>query len=118
MIDGFTAGYNEYLDETEASELPPQCQGQPWVREISPEDLLAHYRVLAQVASGGQFATGAVFLATPPMNLPSRLTCQRQLRTTIVRNALLGIYNDMLAPRLPERSSWKRGLLVMPGDRR
>jgi len=70
MIDGFTAGYNEYLDETEASELPPQCQGQPWVREISPEDLLAHYRVLAQVASGGQFATGAVFLATPPDESP------------------------------------------------
>ena len=66
MIEGFTAGYNQYLEDTDVSDQPPQCQGQPWVRKISPVDLLAHYRVVAQLASGGQFATGAVFLATPP----------------------------------------------------
>jgi len=70
MIDGFTAGYNQYLEDTSESELPEQCRGQDWVREISPVDLLAHYRVVAQFASGGQFATGAVFLATPPGESP------------------------------------------------
>ena len=71
MIDGYTAGYNQYVDDTDASDYPSQCQGQPWVKQIEPVDLLAHYRVIAQFASGQQFATGAVFGATPPGESPN-----------------------------------------------
>lgn len=66
MIDGFTAGYNKYVKETDPADLPETCRNQPWVKEISPVDLLAYYRIVGQYASGDQFATGAVFVAVPP----------------------------------------------------
>ncbi|MEQ5834393.1 penicillin acylase family protein [Marinobacter sp. NFXS9] len=71
MIDGFTAGYNKYVADTPASDLPAECRNQPWVKEIEPTDLLAHYRIVGQYASGALFATGAVFIAVPPGESPS-----------------------------------------------
>ncbi|TGN39849.1 penicillin acylase family protein [Marinobacter confluentis] len=71
LINGFTAGYNKYVLETDPSDLPAECRGQPWVKEIRPQDLLAHYRVVGQYGSGDAFATGAVFVAVPPGESPS-----------------------------------------------
>ncbi len=66
LTQGFAEGYNRYVRETAPGDLPVECRDQPWVTEITPVDLLAYYRVVGQYASGGQFATGAVFLAVPP----------------------------------------------------
>ena len=66
MVEGFTAGYNRYVRETDPGELPVECRDQPWVKEIEPTDLLAHYRIVGQFASGAQFATGLLFAAVPP----------------------------------------------------
>jgi len=66
MIEGFAEGYNRYVTETDPGLLPSECRNQDWVKPITPVDLLAHYRVFGQVASGAIFATGAVFLAVPP----------------------------------------------------
>ncbi|HRP86225.1 MAG TPA: penicillin acylase family protein [Gammaproteobacteria bacterium] len=66
MVRGFTAGYNKYVRDTDPGDLPPECRNGPWVVEIEPEDLVAHYRIVAQYASGDLFATGAVFIAVPP----------------------------------------------------
>lgn len=66
LIEGFTAGYNKYVGETAPADLPPECKDAEWVKAISPVDLLAHYRVVGQYASGNEFATGVVFLAVPP----------------------------------------------------
>lgn len=66
MIDGFAAGYNKYVADTAPSDLPAECRNQPWVKAIEPTDLLAHYRIVGQYASGALFATGAVFIAVPP----------------------------------------------------
>ncbi|MFK7160172.1 penicillin acylase family protein [Marinospirillum sp. MEB164] len=68
LVDGFTAGYNQYLAETPANALPPECRNQPWVKPISPADLYAHYRIVGQYASGALFATGALFAAVPGEN--------------------------------------------------
>ncbi|PSF04642.1 peptidase S45 [Marinobacter fuscus] len=65
LVDGFTTGYNTYLADTDPADYPAECRNQPWVRDISPVDLLAHYRIVGQYASGNLFATGAVFLAIP-----------------------------------------------------
>lgn len=70
LIEGFTAGYNKYVAETPSSDLPPECRDQPWVKEIRPVDLFAHYRIVGQYASGALFATGAVFLAVPEGDSP------------------------------------------------
>ncbi|NGP53952.1 penicillin acylase family protein [Thioalkalivibrio sp. XN8] len=71
MVLGFTAGYNKYVRETDPADLPPECRNGPWVQEIEPEDLVAHYRIVAQFASGDLFATGAVFIAVPPGEDPT-----------------------------------------------
>ncbi|MCH8498504.1 MAG: penicillin acylase family protein [Marinobacter sp.] len=65
LVDGFTAGYNQFITETDPADLPPECRNQPWVKTISPVDLYAHYRIVGQYASGALFATGAVFAAVP-----------------------------------------------------
>ena len=66
LIDGFAAGYNRYVADTSLADLPPACRAQPWVREISREDLVAYYTTVAKYASGDLLATGAVFAAVPP----------------------------------------------------
>lgn len=66
LIDGFAAGYNRYVSETAPSDLPVQCRDQDWVKPMKPTDLLAHYRIIGQYASGDKFASGLVFLAHPP----------------------------------------------------
>lgn len=66
LTEGFAEGYNRYIRETAPGDLPSECRDQPWVTEITPVDLLAHYRLIGQYASGEQFATGALFLAVPP----------------------------------------------------
>lgn len=70
LIEGFTAGYNKYVSETAPGDLPAECRDQPWVKEITPVDLFAHYRIVGQYASGALFATGAVFLAVPDGDSP------------------------------------------------
>ena len=71
LIEGFTAGYNLYVTETAPGDLPDECRDQEWVKTITPVDLLAHYRIVGQYASGAQFSTGAVFLAVPPGESPA-----------------------------------------------
>lgn len=66
LIDGFAAGYNQYLEDTDSGALPPACRDQPWVREISREDLVAYYTSVAKYASGDLFTTGAIYAAVPP----------------------------------------------------
>jgi acyl-homoserine-lactone acylase len=66
LVEGFTAGYNQYIKETDPGVLPAECRSQPWVKEIEPTDLLAHYRIVGQFASGDRFATGLAFAAVPP----------------------------------------------------
>lgn len=65
LVEGFTAGYNKYVSETDPADLPQECRDQLWVKVIEPTDLLAHYRIVGQYASGNLFATGAVFIAIP-----------------------------------------------------
>jgi acyl-homoserine-lactone acylase len=104
LIEGFTAGYNKYVKETESADLPPECRNQPWVKEITPVDLFAHYRIVGQYASGALFATGAVFLAvpdgespspTPVMDAASRDTSSDEMLRKLVANATSNAANQI-----------------------
>ncbi|GAB3671787.1 acylase [Salinisphaera aquimarina] len=66
MLRGFVAGYNKYVDETDAADLPAKCAGAPWVRDISVQDLYAYYQLVALYASGDNFVKGPLFAAVPP----------------------------------------------------
>ena len=70
LLEGFVAGYNRYVADTDPADLPPACREQPWVRAITPGDLFAHYRIVAQYASGDLFATGALLAGVPPGQSP------------------------------------------------
>lgn len=70
MVEGFTAGYNRYVSSADPGALPLECRDQPWVKQIAPTDLLAHYRIVGQRASGALFATGVAFAAVPPGESP------------------------------------------------
>ena len=71
LIEGFVEGYNRYVIETDPATFPAECESQAWVKTITPVDLLAHYRVVGQYASGNSFATGVAFLAVPPEVSPA-----------------------------------------------
>jgi len=66
LIRGFATGYNKYVRETPKASLPLECRNAPWVFEVTVNDVVAHLRIMAGIASGELFATGALFLAVPP----------------------------------------------------
>ena len=41
LIDGYVAGYNQYLADTGVDQVPGSCAGQAWLRPISTIDLFA-----------------------------------------------------------------------------
>ena len=91
LIEGFTAGYNKYVSETDPATLPLECRDQPWVKEIEPTDLLAHYRIVAQRASGDQFATGLAFAAVPPGESPAPVPSQQVASLEDLSNYTTGV---------------------------
>ncbi len=91
LIEGFAEGYNRYVSETDSADLPVECAGQDWVKPITPVDLLAHYRIVGQYASGALFATGAVFLAVPPGESPAPSVVTSVTNAEEVEQLLKGI---------------------------
>ena len=65
LFDGFVLGFNRYLREKGAANLPADCRNQPWVRPITTRDMMKLVRRLGVEASGIQFID-AMFAAQPP----------------------------------------------------
>ncbi|RUO72800.1 acylase [Idiomarina seosinensis] len=65
LLEGYAAGYNKYLGDTPTASLDPQCAGQPFVREITPVDVLTYAQGVALLPGASNF-TGAIFAAAPP----------------------------------------------------
>ncbi len=65
LIEGYVAGYNQYLADTGVDMVPGTCKGQPWVRPISALDLSAYYVDLGLLASGNPLL-GYIASAQPP----------------------------------------------------
>lgn len=65
LIAGYARGYNRYLADTPAAQLPAECRNAPWVRPISVADM---YRLLmtgSVIASGVSLAEAIAFAAPP-----------------------------------------------------
>ncbi|WP_437967232.1 penicillin acylase family protein [Sorangium sp. So ce260] len=43
LLDGYVAGYNQYLADSGAQGLPAPCTGAAWVKPVSAVDLAAYY---------------------------------------------------------------------------
>ncbi|UOD31557.1 acylase [Massilia violaceinigra] len=65
MIEGYVAGYNDYLDKTGMNNLPTACKNGAWVRKVNEQDMIKLLRRYAAEASSGQFIAAMVG-ATPP----------------------------------------------------
>jgi acyl-homoserine-lactone acylase len=70
QIEGYVAGYNQYLREVTANGVTGWCRGKEWVFEITPEDLVAYNQsiVVTTTNFADQIAT-----ATPPKNETARV---------------------------------------------
>ena len=54
IIEGYAAGYNQYLSETGAENVPGSCQGAAWLRPITATELVAYYIDLGTLAGSWQ----------------------------------------------------------------
>ena len=51
LIDGYVAGYNQFLADTGTDAVVGSCGGQAWLRPISALDLFAYYVDLGLLGS-------------------------------------------------------------------
>ncbi|QJR82935.1 acylase [Alteromonas pelagimontana] len=65
MFQGYTAGYNKYLNDTPVEDQDPACAGQPWVYELDSTDILTYSLGVALLPGAANFL-GPMFLAAPP----------------------------------------------------
>ncbi|WP_208640108.1 acylase [Massilia violaceinigra] len=68
MIEGYVAGYNDYLDKTGMNNLPDACKNGAWVRKVNEADMVKLLRRYAAEASSGQFIPAIVGAAPPGQN--------------------------------------------------
>lgn len=66
LVDGYVAGYNRYLRDTGAQNLPEECRGAPWVRPITRDDMLRLNEKQMLLASSLAVAPG-IAAAAPPV---------------------------------------------------
>lgn len=71
MVDGYVAGYNQYLSEVGFGGVKGWCRGQEWVLPISAIDLLAYNQSV--VITTTNFAD-MIATAAPPSNGTARAT--------------------------------------------
>src|SRR5260370_1576165 len=66
LIKGYAAGYNRYLRETGADNLPASCRNAAWVRAIDEIDLMrVYYALTLRASSEAQLV--AIVAAQPPV---------------------------------------------------
>ncbi|HVS15875.1 MAG TPA: penicillin acylase family protein [Thermoanaerobaculia bacterium] len=62
-LEGYVAGYNQWLEETGRENVPGWCRGQDWVFPITATDLAAYHRVITLIATN---FVDAIAGAQPP----------------------------------------------------
>ena len=65
MLSGYTKGFNKYLNDTGVANIDPSCANQPWVKDISEEDMLTYALGIALLPGAANFLP-AMFAAAPP----------------------------------------------------
>lgn len=72
LIAGYAVGFNKYLADTGAANLPDACKGKPWIRNMTSEDIIRLTRRYAVISSGAtKTFINAFSAASPPMVGPA-----------------------------------------------
>lgn len=69
MIEGYVAGYNQYLSEVGAKGVAGWCRGKEWVLPVTAEDLIAYNQSIVVTTTN---FTDMIATATPPKNETAR----------------------------------------------
>jgi len=85
-LSGYAAGFNKFLEDTGADNLPEDCRGADWVRPITQLDMGKVIRKLLLRASTDNL-TGAIMAADPPSQSMAKLLPNESIPLTI-RNPL------------------------------
>jgi acyl-homoserine-lactone acylase len=81
IMTGYAAGFNRSLSERLSPEdYPTPCKGAEWVKEITPQDLLAYQLDISLLASGRTMAP-AIAAATPPAQAIAKANLSLQDKT-------------------------------------
>ncbi|MEC8225624.1 MAG: penicillin acylase family protein, partial [Pseudomonadota bacterium] len=59
--EGFVQGFNKYVTDTGVENLAPECASQPWVTQLTAQDMLAYSMATVQLASSANFLELAFF---------------------------------------------------------
>lgn len=55
LITGYATGYNRYLADTGVENIAPACAGQPWVKPITPIDIMTYAQGVALLPGAANF---------------------------------------------------------------
>jgi acyl-homoserine-lactone acylase len=116
MIKGYAAGYNRYLRETGAANLPASCRNAPWVRAIDEIDLMRVYYALTLRASSENQQAGIV-AAQPPVTIVASVAepaAQAMDISSFQRPETLGIGSNAIALGVQATESGSGMLLGNP----
>ncbi|MFD5823950.1 penicillin acylase family protein [Lentzea sp. NPDC060358] len=105
MIEGYAAGFNQYLAGVGPRGVRGWCAGQPWVGPVSPVDLLAYQQDLALVSSG------RVVLPSIAMAQPAGAGVKADLRVpaTSVADAVRSLFADRNTTAALGSNGWAIG---------
>ncbi len=71
LLQGYAAGYNRFLAQTGAAQLPADCKNAAWVRNIDETDMMKLIRRYAAEGGSGQFVAAIVGAAPPGAATPA-----------------------------------------------
>ncbi|MBJ6764199.1 penicillin acylase family protein [Myxococcaceae bacterium JPH2] len=109
LLRGYVAGYNKYVAETPADQLPAPCTKAAWVKPITEVDLLA-YDLNITLTGGVNQLVLAIAAATPPATTGAqRLVEPSMEQLKELRKADFGSNGWAIGA---ERSSTGRGMVM------
>jgi acyl-homoserine-lactone acylase len=85
LIDGFAAGYNQYLHDLDAGRVPnahAACKGKPWVERITSDDV--YQRLIAANLGGGAAQFVQQIANARPPRAPSASSNDEAAKTSAV----------------------------------
>lgn len=77
LVEGYVAGYNQYLEERGKDGLPDACKNAPWVRSMSSADMMKIVRRYAAEGAGSHFIEALVAAVPPGTTMPTRPGCSQ-----------------------------------------
>ena len=102
MLYGYVTGYNQYLTDTGAANLPGVCAGEPWVREITANELVAYYFDVAALAGTRNFVAAIGGSAPSRMaQTTGQATTQTTANKTVDKKQANRISTEQIAANIP-----------------